>query len=135
MHKSLVAEAAAAQTQEQHGEVFALGAQLAVALDDLHLAAVHQPGAAGGHPGLADHLGDLGATGDGHLETLTVADRESGETEDVAAGWLFVFIGAAPGLTLDRQLFGWTVVGLTVLWTVLHIICVTRLRVSLNHRR
>ncbi|HEX6255958.1 MAG TPA: NAD(P)/FAD-dependent oxidoreductase [Euzebyales bacterium] len=34
--------------------------------------------------------------GDGHLETLTLADRDSGATEDVPASWLFVFIGATP---------------------------------------
>ena len=34
-----MAEAAAAQTQQQHREVLALGTQHAVALDDLHLAA------------------------------------------------------------------------------------------------
>jgi thioredoxin reductase (NADPH) len=38
----------------------------------------------------------VGATGDGHLETLTLLDRESGRTEEVPAGWLFVFIGASP---------------------------------------
>ena len=36
------------------------------------------------------------AAGDGHLETLTLRDRDSGSTEDVATSWLFVFIGAAP---------------------------------------
>jgi thioredoxin reductase (NADPH) len=34
--------------------------------------------------------------GDGHLETLTLVDRDSGATEDVPASWLFVFIGATP---------------------------------------
>jgi thioredoxin reductase (NADPH) len=34
--------------------------------------------------------------GDGHLETLTLADRDSGATEDVPSSWLFAFIGAAP---------------------------------------
>lgn len=38
----------------------------------------------------------VAAHGDGHLETLTLADRDSGATEDVPAGWLFVFIGATP---------------------------------------
>ena len=37
-------------------------AQIAVPLDDLHLAAVHQSGAAGGHPYFADRLRDLGTT-------------------------------------------------------------------------
>jgi thioredoxin reductase (NADPH) len=34
--------------------------------------------------------------GDGHLEALTLADRDSGATEEVASSWLFAFIGAAP---------------------------------------
>jgi len=36
------------------------------------------------------------AHGDGHLEQLTLRDRNSGATEMVDAQWLFVFIGAAP---------------------------------------
>jgi thioredoxin reductase (NADPH) len=36
------------------------------------------------------------AHGDGHLEALTLVDRDTGRTEDVMASWLFVFIGAAP---------------------------------------
>lgn len=36
------------------------------------------------------------ARGDGHLESLTLHDRETGETEDVDTSWLFVFIGASP---------------------------------------
>jgi thioredoxin reductase (NADPH) len=34
--------------------------------------------------------------GDGHLESLTVADRGSGVTEEVSSSWLFIFIGAMP---------------------------------------
>jgi thioredoxin reductase (NADPH) len=34
--------------------------------------------------------------GDGHLEKLTLAGRESGAAEEVPASWLFVFIGASP---------------------------------------
>jgi thioredoxin reductase (NADPH) len=34
--------------------------------------------------------------GDGHLEKLTLADRDSGTAEEVPASWLFVFIGASP---------------------------------------
>jgi thioredoxin reductase (NADPH) len=34
--------------------------------------------------------------GDGHLEMLTLADRDSGATEEVSSSWLFVFIGASP---------------------------------------
>jgi thioredoxin reductase (NADPH) len=36
------------------------------------------------------------ARGDGHLEALMLADRDSGATEEVPASWLFVFIGATP---------------------------------------
>jgi thioredoxin reductase (NADPH) len=35
-------------------------------------------------------------TGDGHLESLTLIDRDTGGTEDVSSSWLFVFIGASP---------------------------------------
>ena len=38
----------------------------------------------------------VGARGDGHLEGLTLQDANTGETEDVPAQHLFVFIGAAP---------------------------------------
>jgi thioredoxin reductase (NADPH) len=34
--------------------------------------------------------------GDGHLEALTLADRDTGVTEEVPSSWLFVFIGASP---------------------------------------
>jgi thioredoxin reductase (NADPH) len=34
--------------------------------------------------------------GDGHLQTLTIADRAAGTEEEVPAEWLFVFIGASP---------------------------------------
>jgi thioredoxin reductase (NADPH) len=36
------------------------------------------------------------ACGDGHLERLVLADRNSGEKETVEAASMFVFIGAAP---------------------------------------
>jgi thioredoxin reductase (NADPH) len=36
------------------------------------------------------------ATGADHLESLLLRDSKTGETEAVAASWLFVFIGAAP---------------------------------------
>ena len=36
------------------------------------------------------------AHGDDHLEQLVLRDSSTGETEKVEAGWLFVFIGAAP---------------------------------------
>jgi thioredoxin reductase (NADPH) len=38
----------------------------------------------------------VGARGDGHLETLTLADRATGVAEKVASSWLFIFIGASP---------------------------------------
>ena len=38
----------------------------------------------------------VGCRGDGHLEALTLADRESGRAEEVPASWLFIFIGASP---------------------------------------
>ena len=34
--------------------------------------------------------------GEGHLQYLTLADRDTGAQEDVSAEWLFAFIGAAP---------------------------------------
>jgi thioredoxin reductase (NADPH) len=37
-----------------------------------------------------------GAQGTGHLESLTLANRETGEAEEVPSSWLFIFIGAAP---------------------------------------
>jgi thioredoxin reductase (NADPH) len=37
-----------------------------------------------------------GGSGDGHLQTLTLLDRRTGERRTVDAQWLFVFIGAAP---------------------------------------
>jgi thioredoxin reductase (NADPH) len=42
------------------------------------------------------HSDVVACRGDGHLERLAIADRESGLTEEVPAGWLFVFIGASP---------------------------------------
>ena len=38
----------------------------------------------------------VAARGEGHLETLTLADRISGVREEVPASWLFIFIGASP---------------------------------------
>jgi len=34
--------------------------------------------------------------GDGHLEAITISDRDSGAREEVPTSWLFVFIGASP---------------------------------------
>jgi thioredoxin reductase (NADPH) len=42
------------------------------------------------------HSEVVAAQGDAHLESLTIADRDSGARETVAASWLFVFIGASP---------------------------------------
>jgi len=36
------------------------------------------------------------ASGDGHLERLTLTDTGSGAVEEVPASWLFIFIGASP---------------------------------------
>ena len=38
----------------------------------------------------------VAGAGDGHLERLTLADRDSGERAVVDASWLFIFIGASP---------------------------------------
>jgi thioredoxin reductase (NADPH) len=38
----------------------------------------------------------VAARGDGHLEALTLADRLTGGTEEVAANWLFIYIGGSP---------------------------------------
>jgi thioredoxin reductase (NADPH) len=38
----------------------------------------------------------VSGSGDGHLEKLTLANNDSGVTEEVSASWLFIFIGAAP---------------------------------------
>jgi thioredoxin reductase (NADPH) len=34
--------------------------------------------------------------GDGHLEALTLANRDSGLTEEIPSSWLFIFVGASP---------------------------------------
>ena len=56
------------------------------------------------------------ARGDGHLESLTLADRDSGGTEEVPTSWLFVFIGAAPrtdwlGAAVARDEHGFVLTG------------------------
>ena len=38
----------------------------------------------------------VAGTGDGHLESVTIAHRDTGITEEIAASWLFIFIGASP---------------------------------------
>jgi thioredoxin reductase (NADPH) len=54
--------------------------------------------------------------GDDHLETLTLRNNATGETETVPATWLFVFIGAAPRTDwldgcLDRDRRGFVLAG------------------------
>ena len=56
------------------------------------------------------------ARGDGHLEAVTLTDRDSGTDEDVAVNWLFVFIGASPhtdwlGAEVARDAKGFVVTG------------------------
>jgi thioredoxin reductase (NADPH) len=58
----------------------------------------------------------IGARGDGHLEGLTLRDANTGETEDVPAQHLFVFIGAAPLTSwldgvLERDQHGFVLTG------------------------
>jgi thioredoxin reductase (NADPH) len=57
-----------------------------------------------------------GARGDGHLEAVTLLDRDSGQTDEVATSWLFVFIGASPhtewlGEDVVRDEHGFVVTG------------------------
>jgi thioredoxin reductase (NADPH) len=42
------------------------------------------------------HTEVAAAHGNGHLESVTLADRETATTEEVPTSWLFVFIGASP---------------------------------------
>ena len=56
------------------------------------------------------------AHGDGHLEELTLLDRDTGAQEQVSASWLFVFIGASPrtdwlGSDVVRDAHGFVVTG------------------------
>jgi thioredoxin reductase (NADPH) len=58
--------------------------------------------------------------GDGHLEWITLADRATGTTEQVATNWLFIFIGASPrtdwlGEVVLRDERGFVVTGNDVL--------------------
>lgn len=62
----------------------------------------------------------LAASGDGHLEHLTLCEKGSGTTRQVEAAWLFVFIGAAPrtdwlGRAVVRDEHGFVVTGPEVL--------------------
>ncbi|GAA3615726.1 NAD(P)/FAD-dependent oxidoreductase [Microlunatus ginsengisoli] len=70
------------------------------------------------HPGIRVRVCTevVAAAGDGHLERLTLADREHGSTEEVEANWLFAFIGAAPrtdwlGADVRRDDHGFVVTG------------------------
>jgi thioredoxin reductase (NADPH) len=54
--------------------------------------------------------------GDGHLEAITIADRDTGEREEVPTNWLFIFIGASPrtdwvGPAVARDAHGFVVTG------------------------
>jgi thioredoxin reductase (NADPH) len=56
------------------------------------------------------------ARGDGHLEQLTLRDLQTGSTEIVDAGQLFIFIGASPGTSwldgvVERDLHGFVLAG------------------------
>jgi thioredoxin reductase (NADPH) len=62
------------------------------------------------------HCQVVAVSGDGHLETLTLNDREHAVTEEVTASWLFVFIGASPrtdwlGAEVVRDGHGFVVTG------------------------
>ena len=57
-----------------------------------------------------------GGAGEEHLESLTLRNNASGESETVSASWLFVFIGAAPRTDwldgcLDRDRRGFVLTG------------------------
>ena len=58
----------------------------------------------------------VGAHGDDHLESLTLANRDTGTVEEVQASLLFVFIGAQPrtdwlGEEIVRDAKGFVVTG------------------------
>jgi thioredoxin reductase (NADPH) len=70
------------------------------------------------HPTIEVRAGSevTAARGDGHLESLTLLDRGDGTCEEVAASWLFVFIGAQPrtdwlGKDVVRDERGYVVTG------------------------
>ncbi len=57
-----------------------------------------------------------GARGDGHLEAISLSDRDTGAVEVVETGWVFVFIGAAPhtdwlGSSVARDGHGFVLTG------------------------
>jgi thioredoxin reductase (NADPH) len=56
------------------------------------------------------------ASGAGHLEGVSIVDRDSGRTEEVPASWLFAFIGASPrtdwvGADVVRDERGYVITG------------------------
>jgi thioredoxin reductase (NADPH) len=56
------------------------------------------------------------ASGNGHLEGITLLDRDSGAREEISTNWLFVFIGASPrtdwlGSDVLRDAKGFVVTG------------------------
>ena len=58
----------------------------------------------------------VAGAGEGHLELLTLRDRDTGTTTEVAASWLFIFIGASPrtdwlGPSVVRDSHGFVVTG------------------------
>ena len=62
----------------------------------------------------------VAAGGESHLETLTLSDRDTRAREEVAASWLFVFIGASPrtdwlGAEVGRDERGFVLTGPEVL--------------------
>ena len=62
------------------------------------------------------HSEIVAGRGVGHLEGVTVADRESGAREDAETSWLFIFIGASPrtswlGELVARDAHGFVVTG------------------------
>jgi len=64
----------------------------------------------------------VSARGDGHLEALTLADRDTQAEEELPASWLFVFIGASPhtdwlGSAVIRDEKGFVITGQDLLAT------------------
>jgi thioredoxin reductase (NADPH) len=62
------------------------------------------------------HTEVAAAYGDGHLESVVLADRDAGTTEQLSSTWLFVFIGASPrtdwlGDDVARDEHGFVVTG------------------------
>ena len=62
------------------------------------------------------HSEVVAVRGEGHLEALTLADRETGDAKEVPSSWLFVFIGASPrtewlGTDIVRDERGFVVTG------------------------